>query len=221
MSKVLVIAPHMDDEALGCGGTIARHVDEGDEVEVCVLCNRAYDRVYDQDAIRIEKECAKVAQEVLAYERLRFLDLPDEQLYLHFQEVLDGLEAVVEEVRPGVVYTCHGGDLHQDHRTVAHASNIALRAFSAPSVRRVLSYEVPSGTDQVFPGTSPAFDPTVYVDIEGQLARKLDAMAAYDRESRAFPHPRSPEALTAQARVRGAQSGLSAAEAFVLLRETV
>lgn len=219
--EVLVIAPHMDDEVLGCGGTIVRHVDEGDEVNVCVACNRAYDREYDPDAIEIEKACAHRAKEILGYTGLRFLDLPDECLYAHLQELLEALEGVIAEVKPDIVYTCHVGDLHQDHRTVAHASNIALRSIATPFVRRVLAYEVPSVTEQVFPGTVEPFMPNVFVDITAQLDDKLAAISAYEREGRAFPHPRSSEMLCARAQARGAQCGRAAAEAFVLLREIV
>ncbi|MBW1740225.1 MAG: PIG-L family deacetylase [Deltaproteobacteria bacterium] len=221
MTRVLVIAPHMDDEVLGCGGAIARHVDEGDKVDVCVVCNRAYCRIYDPDAIATEEASTGKAKEILGYSGLHFLNLPDERLYGHLQELLEALERIVAEVKPEVVYTCHAGDLHQDHRTVAHAANIALRAVAAPFVRRVLAYEVPSGTEQAFPGASETFRPNVFTDIEAQLDRKLAAVEVYERESRPFPHPRSQEMLRAKARVRGAQCGRAAAEAFVLLRETL
>lgn len=218
---VLVIAPHMDDEVLGCGGTIARHVDQRDPVHVCVVCNRAYDHAYDNEAIKAEKRAAEEAKGVLGYGELRYLDLPDEQLYSHLQDAITSIERVVAEVQPEVVYSAFGGDLHQDHRTVAHAVNIVLRAGAAPSVRRALAFEVPSGTDQALLGIGETFAPTVFVDIEATLDRKIAAMQAYSREMRPFPHPRSLEMLTAKARSRGAQAGLAAAEAFVLLREIV
>lgn len=209
----------MDDEVLGCGGTIARHVDEGDRVDVCIVCNRAYQRRYDADAIAVEKLNAQCARSALGYSELRFLDFPDERLYAHFQEVLEAVEQVVAEAKPAVVYVCHHGDLHQDHRAVAHAVNIALRAGAAPFVRRVLAYEVPSGTEQVFASTADTFVPNVFVDIASGLERKLAAMAAYERESREFPHPRSRRMLEARALFRGSQCGYAAAEAFMLLRE--
>jgi N-acetylglucosamine malate deacetylase 1 len=219
--KILVVAPHMDDEVLGCGGAIARHIDDGDTVHVCVVCNRAYDHTYDAAAIDAEKASAEQARLALGYQHLRFLDLPDEKLYAHLQEAITGIEQVVAEVQPELVYTSFGGDLHQDHRTVAHAVSIVLRASAAPSVRRALAFEVPSGTDQALPGDGDTFTPTVFVDIAGQLDRKITAMSAYSREMREFPHPRSLEMLKAKANSRGAQAGLSAAEAFVLLREII
>jgi N-acetylglucosamine malate deacetylase 1 len=219
--NVLVVAPHMDDEVLGCGGTIARHIDAGDTVQVCVVCNRAYDHTYDASAIDAEKRSTEQAQSILGYQHLGFLDLPDEKLYAHLQEAITGVEQVVAGFEPELVYTAFGGDLHQDHRTVAHAVSIVLRASAAPSVRRALAFEVPSGTDQALPGGGDAFTPTVFVDIANQLDRKIKAMSAYSREMREFPHPRSLDMLTAKARSRGAQAGLAAAEAFVLLREIV
>jgi LmbE family N-acetylglucosaminyl deacetylase len=219
MARILVVAPHMDDEVLGCGGTIAWHIDKGDTVDVCVVCNRIYDHSHDSQAIEREKASAHQAKEILGYHGLEFLDLPDERLSHHLQELLGAFEELLAKAKPEIVYTCHGGDLHQDHRTVAHASNIVLRAFAVPSIRRILAYEVPSGTEQVFPGSAGPFFPTFFVDIERQQDRKLAAMSAYERESRPFPHPRSQEMLTARARVRGAQCGRSVAEAFVLLRE--
>jgi LmbE family N-acetylglucosaminyl deacetylase len=209
----------MDDEVLGCGGAIARHVDAGDTVDVCVVCNRAYDHAYDDAAIGAEKRSAEEARRVLGYRSLRFLDLPDEQLYAHLQAAITGIEQTVAEVQPDVLYTAFGGDLHQDHRTVAQAVNVVLRAGAAPFVQRALAFEVPSGTDQTLPGNGAAFTPNVFVGIEAQLDRKITAMQAYAREMRAFPHPRSLEMLTAKARSRGMQAGLRAAEAYVLLRE--
>ena len=217
--KVLVVAPHMDDEVLGCGGTIARHVDAGDAVDVCVVCNRAYDHAYDDVAIAAEKRSAEDARLVLGYGAIRFLDLPDEALYAHLQAAITGIEQAVADVQPDVLYTAFGGDLHQDHRTVAHAVNVVLRAGAAPFVQRALAFEVPSGTDQTLPGNGPPFTPNVFVGIEVQLDRKVAAMQAYARETRPFPHPRSLDMLAAKARSRGMQAGLAAAEAFVLLRE--
>ena len=219
--KVLVVAPHMDDEVLGCGGAIARHVDAGDSVQVCVVCNRAYNHTYDDVAIAAEKRSAQAARAVLGYGALRFLDPPDEKLYAHLQETIMGIELIVAEVQPDLLYTAFGGDPHQDHKAVAQAVNVVLRAGAAPFVKRALAFEVPSGTDQAHPGTGEPFAPTVFLGVEAQLDRKLQAMQAYDREMRAFPHPRSLDMLTAKARSRGAQAGLAAAEAFVLLKEVV
>lgn len=217
--NVFVIAPHMDDEVLGCGGTIARHVTNGDRVTVCVVANRAYGHKYDKEIIAEEKQAAEAAKKVLGYEQLYFLDLPDERLDSSIQDIIIPLEELFNAAEAEVAYTCHGGDLNQDHRAVFQASMVVLRPHSAVKPRRVLSYEVPSSTDQVFPIVSMAYQPNFYVDISGQLPKKIDALRCYERETRQFPHPRSLEGMEVYAKKRGTEAGLKAAEAFVILRD--
>ena len=112
--KALVIAPHMDDETLGIGGTIARHASEGDEVYVCFAAHRVYDRKYDEKKNRAEVQCVLKAKEILGYKEAKFFNLNDERLDACIQDVLIPLEAYLNEVSPDIVYINHGGDNHQD-----------------------------------------------------------------------------------------------------------
>jgi len=217
--KVLVIAPHMDDEVLGAGGTIARHVADGDDVTVCIVAHRVYGHRFDEKKNRVEVACANSARKVLGYRKTTFLDLPDERLDGCLQEVLIGLEKQLEKTGPEVVYVPHRGDINQDHRAVFQAAMIALRPHASPGVRRVLSYEVPSSTDQAPPFPEYAFLPNCYVNIADFLEKKLEAFRCYRTEARPFPHPRSDEGLATVARKRGTESGFPAAEAFVIVRD--
>lgn len=217
--SVFVIAPHMDDEVLGVGGSIAKHVQAGDDVTVCVLANRAYDNEYHDDLIEEEKEATRAAKEVLGYDELHFLDLPDEQIDRAVIDVIKPLESVYEKVDPDVVYTCHRGDPHQDHRVAFEASLVPSRPISDSPPDRVLVYEVPSSTDQSPPYPEYQFAPNVYTNVSDHLDTKIEAMRQYERESREFPHPRSPEGIEVYARKRGMEVGYEAAEAFSLLRE--
>lgn len=216
--KVLVIAPHMDDEVLGCGGAIARHVAAGDTVAVVVVANRAYEHAYEDELIEREKACCRKAQGILGYHELIFLDLPDERLDSAQIEVIVPLEKVVNEFSPDWVYMPSVGDVNQDHRAVYHAACVACRPFAPVRIQRLLCYEVPSSTDQA-PSQLNPFCPNVYVNICDTLDLKVAAMAVYDAEQRPFPHPRSEAGLTAVARKRGMEAALEAAEAFMLLRE--
>jgi LmbE family N-acetylglucosaminyl deacetylase len=210
----------MDDEVLGAGGTIARHVARGDEVNVCIVAHRAYGHRFDEEKNRFEMACAGRAREVLGYRETAFLGLPDERLDVSLQEILIPLEEQLGKYDPEVVYIPHRGDLNQDHRAVFQAAVIALRPHANPKVRRVLCYEVPSSTDQAPPFPECAFLPNCYVNITGFLEKKLGALRCYQTERRPFPHPRSDEGLTTMARKRGMESGFPAAEAFMVLRET-
>jgi LmbE family N-acetylglucosaminyl deacetylase len=219
MSRVLVIAPHMDDEVLGVGGTIQRHVRRGDLVQVCFVCHRKYDNALDPETNERERRCSLAAQEVLGYQEVVHLDLPDEELDAAVGPVIRALEPVVDRSRPEIVYLPFAGDPHQDHRAVARAGRVLFRSFSAPGPDRLLAYEVPSSTEQSFDVAVPAFRPTVFVDVTPYLDGKLAAMRAYEAEMRDWPHPRSPEGIRTLARSRGMQAHVDAAEAFALLRE--
>lgn len=217
--KVLVIAAHMDDEVLGVGGTIAKHVAAGDRVTICIACQRAYDHQFTAKDVAREKASACRAAKILGCGEPVFLDLPDERLDERLLDVIVPLEACIKRVKPDVVYTHHRGDSNQDHRAVFQATVVACRAIAKPKVTRVLCYEVLSSTDQAPPCPEYAFQPNVYVHIEKFLARKVRAMEAYRRELRAFPHPRSSQGIRVLAQQRGMEVACRAAEAFILMRD--
>ncbi|MBU4449517.1 MAG: PIG-L family deacetylase [Proteobacteria bacterium] len=216
--KVLVIAPHMDDEVLGCGGAVVRHLQAGDAVAVCVVANRAYGHRYDAALIEREKDACRTAKELLGYHDLFFLDLPDEQLDHSQIKLIVPLEEVVARVQPAIAYLPHQGDLNQDHRAVFHAALVACRPQGS-LVKIIRVYEVPSSTDQVPAQGAWPFLPNYYVDISGVLDLKIKALSCYEAESRPFPHPRSREGLVVLGSKRGMEVGLEAAEAFMVLRE--
>lgn len=218
--KVLVIAAHMDDEVLGVGGTIAKHVAAGDVVHVCIVCKRAYDHKFD-DAVTAQEEAnALRAKEVLGYQQISFLRLRDELLDERLLDVIVPVEDCVQKFKPDLVYTHHIGDSNQDHRSVFRASMIACRSLSSWPVQRLVTYEVLSSTDIAPPLKENAFQPNFYVDINEFLPKKIEAMKAYERESKEFPHPRSSKGIEVLANKRGMEIGMIAAESFVVLRDT-
>lgn len=211
----------MDDEVLGVGGTISKHVAEGDDLKVLFVANRVYGHLLDIERLELEEQHARKAQAILGYQHIEFARLPDEEVRTHFVQTIDVLERVAGEFLPDIVYLNHRGDPHQDHRAVFDAALICFRPI-APRVtraRRILCYEVPSSTDQIGPFAEHVFQPNVYVNIEPYLEQKLEAMACYETESREFPHPRSPRGLKALAEARGIRSMLPAAEGFLLVHE--
>ncbi len=217
--RVLVIAPHMDDEVLGVGGTIARHVSSGDDVYVCFAAHRVYDHRYDEVQNRAEMQNALKAREVLGYKEAKFFNLDDERLDACIQDVIIPIEAYLDEVKPEVVYINHGGDNHQDHKAVFQAGMVALRPNINVGIKRILCYEVPSSTEQSPPLGEFAFLPNFYMNIEKYLPTKINALHCYEREKREFPHPRSDKAVEILAMKRGSEVGLNAAEAFMVIKE--
>ena len=210
--KVLVVAAHPDDEALGCGGTIAKHAD----VTVLTLT----------DGVGSRDGKSSVAGRVYAHDQAaRFLgfksiraDLPDNQLdAAPLLKVVRLVESVVEEIKPDIIYTHHGGDLNIDHRITHQAVMTACRPMPGSSVKAIYAFEVPSSTEWASE-SERAFRPNHFVDICATMDRKIEALKAYEEEMRPFPHARSIEAVKALATWRGASVGLKAAEAFMTLR---
>lgn len=223
MSKtVLVVAAHSDDEALGCGGTIARHVAEGDIVYTVFLADGVSSRV-GATAVELKRrmEAAEKARQVLGISKIYFLGLPDNRLdSLPLIDVIQPLEKVISEVKPHTIYTHHYGDLNVDHRIANQAVMTACRPLPGVSVREILLFEVMSSTEWGGPAL-PSFIPNYFVDISDYLERKMLALEAYSLEMREFPHSRSDRHLEMLARHRGSSVGLHAAEAFVMMRVVV
>jgi LmbE family N-acetylglucosaminyl deacetylase len=221
MSKVLVIAPHLDDEALGCGGTIIKHSAAGDEVYVAFVAHRVYDHEYNDQKMQEELAHMEEAMKILGYKEYAYLAFPDERLNLQIREIIIELEKYLKNLKPEFVYSPFYQDNSLDHRAVADAVRIIMRPASANFVKRWMLYETASTTEQSPPLSGTVFHPNYYVDISGCMEKKLEATSCYEFETKEFPHPRSPEALKALAVKRGTEAGTGQAEAFMLMREIV
>jgi len=217
--NVLVISTHMDDEVLGCGGSIIKHVESGDDVYVCFIAHRIYDHKFDKDKNEVEKQHAGKAKEALGYKDLTFFDLNDERLDASVQDIIIPLEKYVSKIMPDTVYSPFYGDNNQDHRATFDAARVALRPSATPFINNIYMYEVPSSTEQSPPLQEIAFSPNYYVDISGCVDRKLEAYRCYETETRHYPHPRSEEALKVLSKKRGTEIGFKFAEAFVVSRK--
>jgi N-acetylglucosamine malate deacetylase 1 len=220
-STVLVVAPHPDDEVLGCGGTIARHVAAGDPVYVLVVSRGAID-IYGEDSEDEVRQESKTAHDLLGVKQTFFLDFPAPKLdSVPGYQLASAIAQVMRDVKPEMVYLPHRGDIHADHQVVHLATLVAARPINQCSVRKLLCYETLSETEWSQPMADTAFIPNVFVDISDYLERKLQAMACYQSELQVAPHPRSLNALAALAKLRGSTISRSAAEAFMLMREII
>ena len=226
--RILIVAAHPDDEVLGCGGTIARHADAGDQVQVLIVAEGATSRQQQRDRVQATDELSALAQAaqqagaILRAQGVELLDLPDNRLdSLDRLDLIKQIEERIDRHQPQVVYVHHAGDVNVDHRRLHEAVVTACRPTPGQPVRRLLSFEVASSTEWQPPGSAPPFQPNWFVDISAQWPRKREALVAYASEMRPWPHARSLEALEHLARWRGAQVGVEAAEAFCLLRQLV
>lgn len=221
--KILLIAAHPDDEVLGCGGTIAKHVMQGDEVYCLILGEGVTSRYSQREEAEVElkqlKSEAEEAAKILGIKEVFFRDFPDNRFdAVPLLTIVKAVEEVKEEIKPSIIYTHHHGDLNIDHQITFQAVLTACRPVKDEIVREIYSFEVPSSTEWNSPHANNYFMPTVFVDISQTFDKKIAALKAYQGEIREYPHPRSPEALRAIAMRWGSAVGCQAAEAFELIR---
>ena len=209
----------MDDEALGLGGVIAKHVDHNHSVRVVFIANRIYNHKFDKKKNELQERHALKAKKILGYDEAVFLRLSDERIDTEIQNVIMKLEEQVEAFQPETVYISFRGDNNQDHRAVFDAARVVLRPAATPFIQNVFMYEIPSSTEQSPPLPENVFIPNCYVDIHDYFGTKIKAIECYETEKRYFPHPRSIEAVEILAKKRGIEVGFFHAEAFMLLRQ--
>lgn len=217
--NILVVAPHPDDEVLGCGGTIAKRVDQGHSVFVCVV-TRGCEPIFSEEAVEQSRSECRKADTFLGVEETFFLDYPAVMLEsIPRYKLNEGIVSIVQRVKPDEVYIPHRGDMQIDHKMVVDASMVALRPKYDYIVKRIYAYETLSETGWDVPNVVNDFIPTVFEDISDYLKYKLDAMYMFSSQLSDFPGARSIEAIEALAKYRGSTINCRAAEAFSLIRE--
>ena len=217
--KVLVVAPHPDDEVLGCGGTIAKHADDGDEVYVAVV-TKGYEPLFPESQVtQVRDECSK-ADALLGVKDTIFMDFPASMLETVPRFEFNGaFIKLIQEIKPDVVYLPHRGDMQLDHKMVVDAAMVALRPKYEHVVKKIYAYETLSETGWDVPNTTNEFIPTAYNDISEYLDKKLKAMELFKSQTGEYPDARSIDGIKALAMYRGVTMNMKAAEAFTLLRE--
>lgn len=204
MKKILVLAPHTDDGEFGCGGTIARFLEEGRDVWYAAFstCGASVPVGRPKDILKTELLTAMDSLQI-SKDRIIILDYPVREFSNHRQEILDDMIQLGRKITPDIVLAPSVHDIHQDHHTIAEE---AQRAFKHTTL---LSYEVP--------WNNFTFDNQVYVVLEQRhIERKLAAIACYEtQKGRAYA---DPDFTVGQAKIHGVQAGCGYAEVFEAVR---
>jgi LmbE family N-acetylglucosaminyl deacetylase len=215
--KVLAVSAHADDETLGCGGTLLRHRQRDDDIAWLVISEPSSGaRWSDEARARKSAELERVAAAYGARDVIRLSHPAGRLDTVPVVELNGGIAQAIRRTRPEVVYLMHAGDAHTDHAAAFRAAMSVLKPshLRELGVRQVLSYETLSSTEAA---ATPSFAPNLHVDISAWVDRKIEVMEMYESEIHPEPLPRSPSAIRALARYRGATVGLEYAEAFVLV----
>lgn len=223
---VCVFAAHPDDEILGCGASIAKHIENGDDVHVFIMAEGITSREQTRDTKKNKdnlislKDIACEANRLVGSSSLEFFDFPDNRMdSIDLIEIVKCVEAQIIKYQPSIVYTHHASDVNIDHQKTHEAVVTACRPQPGHCVKSLLAFEVMSSTEWQPASSKIPFYPNWYVNVDRQIDSKLKALEIYKCEMREWPHARSIAAVSALASFRGASVGVSAAEAFVLMRK--
>lgn len=222
--KILVVAPHADDETIGMGGTIAKNAAAGHEVIVAVLTGHGIDRPHPiwppvtWDVVRSElrEACGILGVSDIILEDVPAVGVADQPVW----KINQVASNIVDRVKPDIIYVPFLNDLHKDHRECFNAFSVSWRPHTAigHNIKAVYAYETVSETHLNFPYVEQGFFPNVWEDITDFLGAKLEAVGCYKSQLQVAPQPRSLETIKALATWRGSSIGVNAAEAFVLVR---
>ena len=218
--NILVIAPHADDEVLGCGGSINK-LSTKYNIYVLVMtnANSGIPEKYSKKFSNTIKKQALEAHKILGVKKSMFLDFP----VLGLQNVknyliADKIKHVVNEIKPEIIFLPSKHDLNSDHRFIFEASIIAFRNPKLYHINKILSYETPSESDwgnELIKSDRLNY----FISLNRKnLSKKILAMKKFKSEYKLNPHPRSQENLEALARLRGSYFFSEFAEAFSVVK---
>lgn len=220
--NILVIAPHCDDEILGCGGTMSKHIQAGHDVYVAIVTNGhlGAPELFTKEGTDKVRAEALAAHKILGVRETFFLDFPAPKLdSIPAYQLSIRLASIVGDKQIDTMYIPHRGDIHKDHRITYEAALVAGRPINNSPVKQILAYETLSETEWAPPFGDDAFIPTIFENIEGHLEKKLEAFKCFSTQIKEFPHPRSLKTIEILSNLRGATVGLSNVESFMLIRE--
>ncbi len=220
--NILVVAPHCDDEILGCGGTMAKHIAAGHNVFVAIVTNGhlgAPELFTKEGTDRVRAEALE-SHKLLGVKNTFFLDFPAIRLdTIPAYQLSLKIANVIKVNAIDTMYIPHRGDIHKDHRIVFEAALVAGRPINNCTIRSILAYETLSETEWAAPFGDDTFIPTIFENIEPYIQRKLDAFKCFSTQIKEFPHSRSIRIIEALSNLRGATVGTKNAEAFMLVRQ--
>lgn len=216
--RVMIVAPHPDDETLGVGGTIAKYSAQGADIFVLIVSGHLPPLYSRKDYDKTVHE-AQSAFKLLGVSQSEFLEIPATMINSKPLHKVNGrISKIINDFKPHIVF-CPYPDRHIDHRLIFDSVMVATRPVGVGRDIEILAaYETLSETHWNAPHIEPNFTPNWVVDITEQIDNKLDALSCYKSQISDFPGPRSIEAVEALAKFRGTQAGFGYGEGFHVIR---
>jgi len=220
MNKVLVLAVHPDDETLGCGGTLLKHKDNGDEINWLIATDIKESEGYDKQTVKTREDEIIKVERLFDFDSVNRLGLPTTKVDKYsMSELISKISSVVKKVKPNIIYLPFKSDVHSDHKYIFDAAYSCTKSFRYTFINKIYMMETLSETEFSVSTKEESFTPNVFVDISNYIGRKIEIMKIYESEIGGHPFPRSERNIRALATYRGATSGCDYAESFMLLKE--
>ena len=220
MGKIIVIAPHPDDETLGCGGSLLKHKEHHDEIYWLIVTSMKEEDGWETSEVEKRRDELNEVSNAYGFKKIFNLDFPTTKLDLiPINALVTSISKVVDDIKPNTIYIPNRSDIHSDHRKTFESAMSACKSFRMDFIKKILMYECLSETEFASSLQENAFSPNYFVDISKYLEEEINILKVFKSELREFPFPRSEINIRALASYRGATANVKAAEAFVLIKE--
>ncbi len=218
MKKNLVIAPHADDETLGCGGTILKLKKEKKEVHCIILTT--YSKKNDHKSyLKRSKELNKI-KNYYKFNSLNTAEYTANSLENENKsEIINYLKEKIDKIKPDRIFVPYFNDAHSDHRITYDCCIPFFKSFRYPYVKEIYMYETISETNFNFKKNQ--FKPNTWINIDNFLSKKIEVMKIYKGEIKKHPFPRSEKAIKSLAILRGTESSFKYAEGFMIIKKLI
>ena len=204
--KICVIAPHCDDETLGCGGLILKYRKLKVPVSVIIVTENK-----DKDIDRILKQ---IKNKYKLNDLFRLKYTPSKLDLQNKDELVQKIKSYLISIKATDIYIPNESDIHTDHGIVHRASLAASKWFRNNYIKKILVYETLSETEIL---SKDSFTPNYFIDISDHIRDKCNIMKIYKKEIEKFPFPRSTDSITSLAKFRGTSCGYKFAESFKII----
>jgi LmbE family N-acetylglucosaminyl deacetylase len=220
MNKVLVVAVHPDDETLGCGGTLLKHKDDGDEIHWLIATEIKESDGYAKDLVLKRNDEIDAIVSFYNFDSINRLNISTTKVdEISSSHLIDQISSVINRVKPNTIYLPFKSDIHSDHRHIFNAAYSCTKSFRYPFIKKIYMMETLSETEFALSTKEDSFIPNIFVDITYYIQMKIEVMNIYEGEMGVHPFPRSEKNIRALSAFRGATSGCEYAESFMLLKE--
>jgi LmbE family N-acetylglucosaminyl deacetylase len=218
MNRVLIVAPHPDDETLGAGGTLLKHRARGDEINWLIFTNMSTAGGWSNEAISQRKKEIEMVCDSYQFSSVHNLDYHAAELDLvPMRELIDSVCVVMKNIQPNILYVHNRSDIHSDHKKAFEAVYTCTKRFQSEFIRDVIMYETASQTELIPALPEYVFNPNLFIDITEYFEKKLEIFGLYKSEVANSIGGRSLEGVRALARYRGSRINRKYAESFQVL----